>query len=277
MMPVIDVVVRCRNEMPYTRRTLEGLRRQVHPSARVLFVDCHSSDGSREAAHEANVDHVVDVDPDGYVPGAVLNLGMERTQTPIVAFVNADAVPLTDAALGQLVAPLLGGGPTVAAYARQVPRADADAVTQSDHARAFGVGAPLHVRLGPFFSMAASAIRRDAWMRLRFDETLRYSEDVDWARRAGALGWQVAYVPQAAFEHSHSYGLAAHFRRRHGEGTADTLIHRLAAPGIVGDLVLPLAGSLLRDASTRTLSPGGILQRLAQSTGYFAGRRRACA
>jgi hypothetical protein len=46
-----------------------------------------------------------------------------------------------------------------------------------DYARAFGDRAPVQTRRGAFFSMAASAIRRDVWEALPFDEKLRYSED----------------------------------------------------------------------------------------------------
>jgi GT2 family glycosyltransferase len=275
MTPLIDVVVRCRNEMPHTRRTLIGLGRQRDPRARVLFIDCGSLDGSREAACDAGVQQFVDLDPASYVPGTVLNLGMERTETSIVAFVNADAVPLADDALGNLVGPLLADLTVAAAYGRQVPRCNARAVTRADHARVFGMGRPPDMRHGPFFSMAASAIRRDVWEKLRFDETLRYSEDVDWARRTSALGWQIAYAPGAEFEHSHDYTLRAHFRRRLGEGTADNLVQRLTAPGVVRDLVVPLAGSLIRDLRAGALGPHGVLTRMAQASGYFAGRRRA--
>ncbi|WP_437960428.1 glycosyltransferase [Sorangium sp. So ce119] len=274
MPDLIDVVVRCHDEMPLTQRTLEALARQEAPRARVLFIDSGSTDGSREAALQAGVE-VLDWAPGTYMPGAVLNTGMDRTRSAVVAFVNADAVPRGRDALGRLLAPLLRGGATAAVYGRQVPRPAADALTQADHARAFPASGTLAVRRGTFFSMAASAIRRDVWERLPFDESLRYSEDVDWIRRAGALGWTVAYAPDAAFEHSHDYDVRGSFQRRRGEGAADTLIHRLGEPSWLSDLARPLAGSLVRDALAGVASPRGIATRVAQATGYFAGRRRA--
>jgi rhamnosyltransferase len=278
----VDVVVRCRNEMPHARRTLEALAGQrasghggapSEPWARVLFIDCGSTDGSRQAAAAAGVT-IVDWDPGAYVPGAVLNFGMERTRSPIVAFVNADAIPLHPTALAGLIEPLLPGGSVAAAYARQLSRPDADPLTRLDHARAFPPGPALAVRRGAFFSMAASAIRRDVWERLPFDAGLRYSEDVDWVRRAEALGWTAAYAPEASFEHSHAYDVAASFRRRRGEGAADTQIFRLGAPSLINDFARPLAGSLLRDARAGVLSSRGLLTRVAQASGYLVGRRQ---
>lgn len=260
--------------MPYTRRTLEGLSRQRAPRARVLFLDCRSTDGSREAAVAAGV-HVTDLDPAAYIPGRVLNMGMEMTSSAIVAFINADAVPLDEGALGRLIAPLAGGGPVAATFGRQVARSDADVQTKADYARAFGERAEVRTRHGAFFSMAASALRRDVWESLPFDAALRYSEDVDWTRRASALGFTVTYVPDAVFEHSHSYDLAAHWKRRVGEGAADRAIFRLGEPSVWSDLLRPLAGSIVRDARSGVLSPTGLAARLAQAAGYFAGRRRA--
>jgi GT2 family glycosyltransferase len=276
---VVDVVVRCRNEMPFTERTLIGLERQRGARARVLFLDCGSTDGSREAA-AAHGARVVDIEPRSYIPGAVLNLGMRETRSSLVAFVNADAFPMHEEALARLVAPLrrspAEGAPS-AVYGRQRARPDASRLVRVEQDRAFPeVGSPA-LRRGRFFSMAASAIRRDAWDALPFDETLRYSEDVDWTRRIEAIGFSTAYAPDAVFEHSHDYSLAASIRRRAGEGEADAAIYRLGAPSVVHDLARPFAGALLRDLRAGLLSPKACAARAVQAYGYYQGRRRAVA
>jgi GT2 family glycosyltransferase len=270
---VIDVVVRCRNEMPHAQATLERMARQRSPRARVLFLDCRSEDGSRESAAEAGCE-IVEIDPQAYVPGRALNLGMTRTRSRIVAFVNADAIPLDDGSLGRLIEPFRDER-VVASFGRQIARGDADRITRLDHERTFGPDAPVKTRRGVFFSMAASAVRREVWQRLPFDEALHYSEDVDWAYRVTALGYRVAYVPGAHFEHSHSYDLEGQFRRRRGEGKADGAIFRLGRPSFGQDFVRPLAGWLLRDVRTGLVSPYAVATRLVQSTGYFVGRRDA--
>ncbi len=272
MSPTIDVIVRCRNEMPWTERALSGLREQRGVEARILFIDCDSTDGSREVAESMGV-RLLDWDPKKYVPGRVLNHGMEQTESEIAAFINADAVPLHDDALQTLIAPL--ADPSVAAtFARQVARPDADPLTKLDYARAFG-DAPVPTRLGTFFSMAASAIRRDVWSSMPFDPDLRYSEDVDWTTRAAALGYEIRYVPEARFEHSHAYDLRGHFKRRKGEGRADTAIHRLGRASVVTDFARPLVGSLLRDARAGAARPEVAVTRMVQAAGYFVGRWRS--
>lgn len=269
---IIDVVVRCRNEMPFAERTLRALARQSARN-RVTFLDCGSTDGSREVAVAAGV-RIVDIDPRRYVPGVVLNQGMEATRSEVVAFVNADAVPLHDDALAELVAPLGAGSGLAATFGRQVARPDADPAVQLEYARAFGDSSP-RLRRGTFFSMAASALRRDAWASLRFDPTLRYSEDVDFVRRAEAAGLGVHYAPGARFEHSHDYTPAEHRKRRAGEGEADTHIYGLGEPSLVGDLLRPAVGAVLRDLRAGLASPRVLGVRAMQALGYFEGRRRA--
>jgi hypothetical protein len=223
------------------------------------------------------VDHgarILDVDPSSYVPGAVLNLGMRETCSPIVAFVNADAFPLEDTALARLVEPLIAASALAATYGRQRPRPSATSATRLEQDRAFPEASAPLLRRGRFFSMAASAIRRDAWELLPFDERLRYSEDVDWTWRLGALGLTTAYVPEALFEHSHDYTLAAQVKRRAGEGEADAAIYRLGRPSLLGDFARPLAGALGRDLLGGVASPFAIATRAAQALGYVQGRRR---
>ena len=152
--------------------------------------------------------------------------------------------------------------------------ADADPIARADTERAFGPSAAGRVRSGRFFSMAASMVRRSWWERLPFDEQIRYSEDVDWTRRAGALGARVEYVPQACFEHSHNYDLRAQFRRRRGEGAADTQIFGLGATSLLREGLRPLAGAILRDAREGRLAPYDLATRVAQTSGYLVGRAR---
>lgn len=270
----IDVVVRCRNEMPWARLMIAAMARQTL-AHRVLFMDCGSTDGSREEAVKSGAT-MLDVDPAKYIPGAVLNRGMANTRSDIVAFVNADAIPHSDDALRALVAPLVKDPSVAAVYGRQLARPGADPLVALEYDRAFGATPPRLAR-GSFFSMAASAIRRTVWAAMPFDEKLRYSEDVDWTYRIKMLGGRVVYAPRAEFEHSHDYDMRGQLVRRRGEGTADAAIYRLGAPSVVGDLVKPFAGAVLRDTRAGLLGPRALGVRAAQAWGYFSGRKTAAA
>lgn len=262
-----DVIVRCRNEMPYAARTFSVLR---DASLRVLVFDNGSTDGSREAALEAGFE-VIDVPAGDYVPGRVLNLAMARSRGDVVCFVNADAVPESVEDVHRLAEPCRRGA--AATYGRQLPRAGARPSTRLDHGRVFPEDAD-----GPgfrhFFSMAASAIRRDVWEILPFDEAIRYSEDIDWTYRVRALGRHVRYVPEARFEHSHDYDRRGLWRRMVGEGIADRFIYRLGPPDPVRTFARPLAGQLLRDRAAGVFSLSTAIDRTVAQTGRLWGRAK---
>ncbi len=270
-MTVVDVVVRCRNEMPHVPRTLDAIARQVGVLPRVHFFDCGSTDGSREVAQDRGV-RLLDVDPNTYRPGAVLNRAMNETTSEIIAFVNADAIALDEDALASLLAPLVRDPSVAATFGRQVARPRATSTVQLDYRRAFGAQEPVKLRRGHFFSMAASAVRRTTWEEVPFDEGLRFSEDVHWTKRVSEAGGSLRYASRARFEHSHDYSLRSDFMRRRGEGSADVAIYELERPSLVGDLVAPLVGAVLRDSMAGVLSPISVASRAAQATGYFVGR-----
>ncbi|MCU0656919.1 MAG: glycosyltransferase [Polyangiaceae bacterium] len=265
---IVDVVMRCRNEMPHTPRALDALLAQRNVTPRVFFFDCASTDGSRQEASRRHLP-ILDVDPSTYIPGVVLNRGMRATTSEIVAFINADAVALDPFALEALIEPLLGATTLAATFGRQEVRPEAGRLTTLDQERAFGVERPVALARGSFFSMAASAITRQAWRLLPFDETLRYSEDVDWTTRIRALGLGVEYRPRARFEHSHDYSLRQHFVRRRGEGAAESQIFRLGQPSW-RELVRPLAGSVVRDLRQGAFT--SLPTRVAQAVGFYLGR-----
>ncbi|MGC8107759.1 glycosyltransferase, partial [Salmonella enterica] len=65
----IEVIVRCKNEMPYVRDTV---RRLSDAGLRIVAFDSGSTDGSREILASA-ADDLVDIEPAAYIPGRVLN------------------------------------------------------------------------------------------------------------------------------------------------------------------------------------------------------------
>jgi len=268
----VDVVVRCKDEMPFTPRTLQALKEQQPVLGEIVFIDSGSKDGSRECAVEQGCT-IIDILPSEYIPGRVINMGMKATKSALVAFVNADAIPLHSDAVERLIAPLRRSPDMAATFGRQVPRPDAEKITVSDMSRAFGETAPVKTARGSFFSMAASAISRDIWNAHAFSEDLKYSEDVDWTYRCSRMGYDVEYIPGARFEHSHDYSPSGTRKRHHGEGVADTEIFDLGPPSVIRDLARPFVGTLLRDLRGGNLNPHNLTTRFRQATGYFAGRR----
>ena len=212
--------MRAHNDMPLVAQTLAGLARQRCSFELVVFDDA-SVDGTRQEA-EKYTDRVLPVPGGAYVPGRVLNRGMEVSAGEFVIFLNSDCVPQHDGWLERLLAGF-SDERVAAVFGRQIPRPDCHPLYARDLETAFGDGS-LQARFRHCFSMAVSAIRRSVWEQLRFDEGLQYSEDIDWTWRARQRGYAVRYVPEAVVMHSHNYSLRQLYRRQFGEGRAEAVI-----------------------------------------------------
>jgi len=87
----ITLVVPCFNGEPYLARTLEGCTRQTVPPHELLVVDDGSTDGSATVARSFPVRVLTHRRNRGIA--AARNTALAAIRTPLVAFVDADAVP----------------------------------------------------------------------------------------------------------------------------------------------------------------------------------------
>jgi len=214
---LIDVVVRCRNDVALLPATLAGLRSQNVPFRLIAF-DNGSTDGSRELLCEA-ADVLVDVPAGAYVPGRVLNQAMAATQSEVVAFLNSDCEPLDENWLRPL-ADLMKDPSVAAGFGRQMPRPDCVPWFARDTESTFGDGKD-QAKWRHCFSMASSIVRRSVWQEMPFDENVRYSEDIEWTYRARKAGYEIRYAPDSRVYHSHNYTWHEYYRRQYGEGRAE--------------------------------------------------------
>lgn len=241
------VVMRSRNDMPLVAETLAALKAQDTPH-RLLVFDNHSTDGTREAV-AAQADLLVDVPEGGYVPGRVLNQAMSLTDGSPVVFLNSDCTPADSRWLAPLLSCFDGAaGRVAAAFGRQMPRPDCMPVFAKDTEDTFGDGSRQHL-WRHCFSMASSAVSRDAWQRRPFSETIQYSEDIEWTWNMRQLGLEIPYAPESRVFHSHNYTSAQWYRRQYGEGRAEASIFTWSPweRSLLRYSLLPLARQTLSD------------------------------
>ena len=275
------IVMRARNDVELIRQTFAGLSLQDMPY-RLLVLDNASTDGTAELAAEF-ADRVETVPAGTYVPGRVLNRGMELTDGEVVVFLNSDCTPVDSSWLRQLVAPF--DDPAICAtFGRQQPRPGCPPLEAKDLDETYGEG-NRQDRFRHCFSMASSAIRRSVWNTLRFDETLRYSEDIDWSWRARRQGGRIQFTPLSRVLHSHAYSVGQIYKRHYGEGSAEARIFEWSAwqASVLRYACLPYVRQVWSDVRycLRTGSLRGAVEaplvRLAQllgrRAGFVAGRR----
>ena len=269
------IVMRSMNDSPdLARKTMESLSLQEGVEFRLIHIDSGSTDGTLEEFKRFGGE-IFHIRPLEYIPGAVLNFGLELAEDELVTFLNADAVPVGRRWLALLLDALANHSDAIAAFSRQLPREDALPVFRRDYDRAFPEDKKPLIK-GHFFSMASSTVRRSWWKEHRFDETLRYSEDTEWTYRARLQGKQILYVPDSIVVHSHNYTPEQCYRRFKGEGEADAWIYR-TKPSFLRQVALPLAAAIVRDARTAAASSDtqSLLNsprlRYSQRIGYWDG------
>jgi len=215
-MSQVAVIMRSKDEMPHVPPALKSLRDQTFKEVALWAVDSGSTDGSlEELQKEVPAAQLIQIRPEEYIPGKVLNEMIARTPQEIVVFQNADSIFQSDDALEKLLAPILSGKAD-ATMCSQVTRADAEFIVTYDYLRAYD---PKNIKgdNADFFSAVTCAFKRELWEETKFPEK-GYAEDVAWAKACRAKGARFQLVTDSVVEHSHNYTLKGLYRKkfRHG-------------------------------------------------------------
>lgn len=166
--------------------------------------------------------------------GRTRNLAARLSKGDIMVYLVQDATPTTPDFLIRLITPLTRPG-VAAAYGRQLPRASANPVEQFflqttypdlPQTRHYDSSSKSTIH-SIFFSNVCSAIKRQVWEQVPFNESLIMSEDQQWAKEVLHKGFSIIYEPAAAVLHSHNYGLKQVLQRNFDSGCS--------LRGVVGD------------------------------------------
>lgn len=208
MPPSIAIIMRAKDEMPYVEGALTMLARQSRSDYTLYAVDSGSTDGTLQALERSGA-NLKQINPEEYVPGKVLNEAIEGTEAEIIVLLNADAIPLSEKWLEQLILPILGNEAD-ATFSKQVARPDARFIVKYDYERGYTPrnAAP------DFFSAVACAFKRELWDKQPFPES-GYAEDARWATDHAAEGARIQLLENASVEHSHNYTLDGLFQKRY--------------------------------------------------------------
>ena len=294
--PRVTVVVLVKDGARYLPSLVDALDAQeIEGGLEVLAIDSGSTDGSGQIL-EAHGARVIRVPAASFDHGATRNLGAREARGDAVVFLSQDALPADARFVRSLVERLEKDKRLAGAFARQVPRPEADPLTRRDlalwvaarpEARAVFLPAPETLAaLSPLerhrllaFDDVASAVRRDVLVAHPFEKT-RFGEDVEWAQRVLRLGFGVAYVPEAVVFHSHSRTARGLFRRNYlghrvlhrlfGLQTIPDVPHllRASAGAVAGDLA-----TLAREGAAASAWLAAPAQALAASYGQYRGAR----
>lgn len=217
--PLVSVVVRTFDEERGLPRLFASLRRQRGVHFEVIVVDSGSRDRTCAIA-QASIDppvrllRIVD-----FTYGRALNLGLEASRAPFVAFLSAHTELLHPDWLAAMHAAC--AAPRIAAaVSRQMPWPDSPWWERAYTCWLYGRQIRVPGLPPSSFNNASSMIRRACWVARRFDESLPACEDFDWALAMRREGYEVAWVPEVAARHSHQETPSRFLSRRAREGRA---------------------------------------------------------
>jgi rhamnosyltransferase len=277
------LVIPTHNAARYWPRLRAALDVQGFDCSQILVVDSSSTDGTDRFAEQAGY-RVVRIPKSTFRHGATRQMATTKMGwADFLVFVTQDAVPCGQNAILNLVAAF--DNPNIgAAYGRQLPRAEADAIEA--HARIFNYPGHSEMRdfasretLGfraTFFSNSFAAYRRAALQEVGGFPDVIVSEEVTTVARMLIAGWSIAYKANAQVTHSHPISVADEFSRYF-----DIAVHHsreewiLESFGRVGGEGMQFVASELQHLRTHAphLIPFAMLKNVAKWVGYQIGLR----
>jgi GT2 family glycosyltransferase len=210
----VTVVIPNWNGMNWLSDCLQSLARQDTPDFGILIIDNGSTDGSMEfiKQNHPNIEVVSLPNNTGFANAA--NIGIEKSATPYIVFLNADTRVYPDW-LSSLLDRIENSPPEIAAINSQMLRMDdperlddaGDEMTWfgATIKRGYNQLASGHDEEVEVFSACAGAAlyRRDFLLETGgFDPAFfAYLEDVDLGLRGRLLGYRYLYLPKAKVIH----------------------------------------------------------------------------
>ena len=267
--PRVSVLIPTWNGGDTLREALDAIAAQdSHLTFEVVAVDSGSTDGTLVLL-ASRADRVLHIPAGTFDHGATRNRGIEACRGEWVVLLVQDAVPASRRWLSELVRPLEADPRTAGSYARQIPRADASALTRSMLARWVAAGETSRVQepltedeLGALtpverhercaFDNVCSCLRRAVWERIPF-RAAPIAEDLAWGREALLAGHRLTYAPGATVVHSHERSLRHELGRTY-------LVHRRLGE-LFGLRTVPTSAHLLRAVGISLVSHGRCLRR----------------
>jgi rhamnosyltransferase len=294
--PCVSVVIVTRNGAATLPALLDALwaQRTTEP-IEIIAVDSGSTDGTR-ALLAPRVTHLLDVDPREFNHGLTRNAGIERARGQFVVLLVQDALPVSEDWIERLTRPLVLDPLLAGTFARQVPRADASALTRRQLAQWVANGTvgwtsrlpgghaqlaamtPMERLLRCAFDNVASCVRRSTWERHPFRATA-IAEDLEWSLDVLLAGHSVAFVPEATVIHSHERSAWYEYTRTSAVHDRLTDLFDLQTvptlPALARAILSSTAVHARCEWRTPSQWPRALALAVAWPLGQYAGARRA--
>ena len=216
--PLVSVIVVVKKDRRIAR-LLDCLARLRGPESReVVVVDASAGELDDIRSAHPEVRWISFVPTSSISVAAQRNVGVHEARGEVIAFVDADCVPVGDW-LNALVSPILGGSEKLVAGAIRSSEGNS---SHDWHWEKY-TGSRVYLDEARTGNLA---VHRDVFARHgSFDEGMRYGSDGEFTMRAAANGTPIRFVPEAIVLHEWG-GLRTNVRRAFLYGEAHARLHK---------------------------------------------------
>lgn len=271
-----SLVIRAFNEEPHIGGLLEGVRRQTMQEVEIILVDSGSTDATPAIATKYGA-KVLHIPPAEFTFGRSLNLGLIAATSDLVAIASAHVYPTYPDWLERLLEPF--EDPQVAlTYGRQRGNETSMFSERQIFTRWYPQKSMAHQN-HPFNNNANAALRRSAWLKHPYDETLTGLEDLAWGKEVQSAGCAISYVAEAEVVHVHHETPHSVLNRYQREAMAFKRIYpeaHFSLYDFARNVLSSIGFDLLHASRARQLwrnIPGILWFRLNQFWGTYQGYR----
>jgi rhamnosyltransferase len=187
----------------------------------VIVIDSGSVDSSLEIV-KGYPAKIFEVKPDEFGHGRTRNFGAGLAKGEFIVFLNADAMPMDEHWLSNLLKSFNKDEGIVAAHSRIYPRKDCNPlraweilndsnyiydetrIKYIDNLAIYNKIGPREKRKLVAFESISCAIRKDFLLEYPFNG-LDFGEDLEWGKRMIEKGFKIAFKPDSKVLHSHNF------------------------------------------------------------------------
>ena len=198
--PEVSIIIRSKNEERFIGQVLSAIFQQdIDLPFEVIVIDSGSTDRTLDIVRSHAV-RLYEIEAREFSYGSALNLGASLAEGRFLINLSAHCIPTSNRWIANLLRDLRVISRVAATYGGQVPIKGLNPFEERSLLAAFKPDD--NGRIGPPFSNANCAMRKETWERYPFDEKASFAEDYIWSQMLPEE-CEIKYVPEAEVYHTH--------------------------------------------------------------------------
>jgi glycosyltransferase involved in cell wall biosynthesis len=213
--PQISIIIRSKDEARFIGQALIAVfQQEIDLPFEVIVVDSGSTDGTLDIVQRLGT-RLYEIASHQFTYGRALNYGASLARGQYLVNLSAHCIPTDASWMAKLVSSLRSNAKIAATYGGQIPLKGVNPFEEHSLLGAFVPDE--NGRIGPPFSNANCAIRKEIWKHYPFDEKASFGEDFIWSRML-PRAHEIKYVPDATVYHTHPLRLKYWTKRSYDNG-----------------------------------------------------------